>query len=194
MCGAAVFGAGAGVLTGGGLSAGVLGAIVVVVGGEFEGLSNDKGFGEKLLQARRDMNGWLREKHMIELSDLEPQNDTVVTYSIEGLLAASAPLMAFANDLILTLLLTLYMLMTRVPPTEEEVHKDVQFLTLFEKIKAKIGFYVVLKSALSVLTGGLVGITLLICKVRLATVFGLLSFILNYIPNVRRSRTLMLTA
>ena len=44
------------------------------------------------------------------------------------------------------------------------------------------------------LTGGLVGITLLICKVRLATVFGLLSFILNYIPNVRRSCTLMLTA
>ena len=45
-----------------------------------------------------------------------------------------------------------------------------------------------------VLTGGLVGITLLICKVRLATVFGLLSFILNYIPNVRRPCTLMLTA
>jgi hypothetical protein len=133
-----VFRAGAGVLTGSGLSAGVLGAIVVVVGGEFEGLSNDKGFGVKLVQARRDMNGWLRDNHMIELSDLEPQNDTVVTYSIEGLLAASAPIMAFLNDLILTLLLTLYMLMTRVPPTEEEVHKDVQFLTLFEKIKAKV--------------------------------------------------------
>ena len=42
----------------------------------------------------------------------------------------------------------------------------------------------VLKTALSVLTGGLVAAALLICQVRLAVIFGLLSFMLNYIPNV----------
>ena len=41
-----------------------------------------------------------------------------------------------------------------------------QRLSLFEKIKAKVNYYVVLKTALSALTGGLVGLTLLVCGAR----------------------------
>eukprot|EP01052_Picozoa_sp_SAG31_P036393 SAG31_NODE_4536_length_3157_cov_5.125899_1_plen_166_part_00 len=51
---------------------------------------------------------------------------------------------------------------------------------------------VVLKTALSVLTGGLVGVSLLACQVRLAMIFGLLSFLLNYIPNVGSIIAMML--
>lgn len=76
------------------------------------------------------------------------------------------------------------MLLTRVAPVEEEVYKDPQRFSLFEKIKSKIEFYVVLKTALSALTGGLVTVTLYGLGVRLATVFGLLSMLLNFIPNV----------
>ena len=48
-------------------------------------------------------------------------------------------------------------------------------MTLFEKIQSKIKFYVVLKTALSALTGGLVGMILLGCRVRLAILFGLIT-------------------
>jgi AI-2 transport protein TqsA len=44
--------------------------------------------------------------------------------------------------------------------------------------------YVVLKTALSALTGGAVGIILGLCQVRLFVLFGLLTFLFNYIPNV----------
>ena len=46
-------------------------------------------------------------------------------------------------------------------------------MTLFERIKSKVKFYVVLKTALSALTGGLVGTILLACKVRLAMLFAI---------------------
>lgn len=67
------------------------------------------------------------------------------------------------------------MLSTRVPETEEHTYKEVQGMTLFEKIQSKIKFYVVLKTALSALTGGLVGMILLGCRVRLAILFGLIT-------------------
>lgn len=52
--------------------------------------------------------------------------------------------------------------------------------------------YVVLKTALSALTGGLVGLILGLCQVRLYVLFGLLTFLLNYIPNVGSMIAMML--
>ena len=53
-----------------------------------------------------------------------------------------------------------------------------------EVITAKIKHYVVLKTALSFLTGALTGLFLWITGVRLFFLFALLTFILNFIPNV----------
>jgi len=78
------------------------------------------------------------------------------------------------------------MLSTRVPETEEQTYKEVQGMTLFEKIRSKIQFYVVLKTALSALTGGLVGIILLSCRVRLAILFGLITSATQAIPDWQR--------
>lgn len=43
----------------------------------------------------------------------------------------------------------LYMLLTRVPPTEEDAFKDAQKYTLFEKIKSKVNYYGPSKQSLS---------------------------------------------
>ena len=44
--------------------------------------------------------------------------------------------------------------------------------------------YISLKTVISFVTGSLVAIVLLACEVKMAALFGLLSFLLNFIPNV----------
>ena len=44
-------------------------------------------------------------------------------------------------------------------------------------------YYINLKTQLSLLTGGLTGVILLLCQVKLAIMFGILAFLLNFIPN-----------
>jgi len=41
-----------------------------------------------------------------------------------------------------------------------------------------------LKTIISFVTGALVTITLLACSVKMAALFGLMSFLLNFIPNI----------
>ena len=56
----------------------------------------------------------------------------------------------------------------------------------------QVKYYIVLKSAISLLTGILVGVILISLQVKLALMFGLLSFLLNYIPNVGSMIAMML--
>ena len=51
-------------------------------------------------------------------------------------------------------------------------------------IEAKIQHYIVTKGIISLATGGLVGLTLAVLGIDLALVFGLLAFLLNFIPSV----------
>ena len=52
------------------------------------------------------------------------------------------------------------------------------------EIEHMIDHYISLKTILSFLTGLIVAIMLLICSIQLAVLFGIMSFVLNYIPNV----------
>jgi predicted PurR-regulated permease PerM len=135
-----------------------------------------------------ELNSYLASEHHIGVAELLEVNSTVddeiEVYDSSTLETVAGPYLLVVNDAVTTLLLCMYMLSTRQPESEEETYKEVQGMTLFEKIKSKVKFYVVLKTALSALTGGLVGAILLACRVRLAMLFALLAFILNFIPNV----------
>ena len=76
----------------------------------------------------------------------------------------------------LVLLLAVYILMER--PQEEPEHRVVL------EIEAMIKNYINLKIMLSAATGFLVAVFLGACNVQLAAVFGLLAFLLNFIPCV----------
>lgn len=52
------------------------------------------------------------------------------------------------------------------------------------EIETRVKRYILTKAAVSLVTGVLVGLTLALCGVDLALVFGLLAFLLNFIPNV----------
>lgn len=51
------------------------------------------------------------------------------------------------------------------------------------KINEMMKFYVGLKTALSLLTGVITATILMLCGVKLAIMFGILAFLLNYVPN-----------
>lgn len=86
---------------------------------------------------------------------------------------------AFMNDVVLVLLLAVYILLER--PEGATIGGDNRVLM---EIEAMIKDYINLKTILSALTGILVGIILIVTGTQLAIIFGLLSFLLNFIPSV----------
>lgn len=85
----------------------------------------------------------------------------------------------FLNELVLVVLLAVYILLER--PEGSTVGGDHRVALEIENM---IKMYINLKTALSFGTGVLTAIILLICNVPLAAIFGLMAFMLNYIPNV----------
>jgi len=85
----------------------------------------------------------------------------------------------FLNELVLVVLLAVYILLER--PEGSTVGGDHRVALEIENM---IKMYINLKTALSFGTGVLTATILLICEVPLAAVFGLMAFLLNYIPNV----------
>lgn len=162
--------------------------VVIVISAEIVDVVEDPAFQDAKKNATRELNGYLKEEYKFSVTELlelnETVDDDVQTYDQEDLGALAAPWLVVINDLVTTLLLCLYMLSTRVPENEEQTYKEIQRMNLFEKIKDKIKHYVILKTALSALTGGVVGFILFACSVRLAILFGILTFMLNFIPTV----------
>ena len=52
------------------------------------------------------------------------------------------------------------------------------------EIEAMIDHYISLKTYLSFATGCLVAVMLMLCGIQMAVLFGIMSFVMNYIPNV----------
>lgn len=88
--------------------------------------------------------------------------------------------MAVMNDVVLVVLLAVYILLER-PEGSTLGGGDSRVLS---EIEALITDYIVLKTLLSMMTGILTAIMLVACKVQLGVIFGLLAFLLNYIPSV----------
>jgi len=86
---------------------------------------------------------------------------------------------ALANDWILVLMLAMFIIMER--PEGRTVSGDHKVM---EEVEDMIKNYINLKTAISALTGILVAFFLVVSATPLGMIFGLLSFMLNFIPNV----------
>jgi AI-2 transport protein TqsA len=84
----------------------------------------------------------------------------------------------FFNQLALVLLLTVYIMSTHTVDKESNPLPGQA-----SKIDAMMKFYINLKTAISLLTGIATAVILRLCGVKLAVMFGILAFLLNYIPN-----------
>jgi predicted PurR-regulated permease PerM len=120
--------------------------------------------------------------------------DTLNHITIAELLKQFAPIVNLINDVTLTLLLCLYMLGARKLRVPDDLYREMynpHTQSVLEKIETSIRNYILLKTQLSLLTGVLVaffqGPFLYVLEgqsLRLWFVWGVLSFVLNFIPTV----------
>ena len=130
-----------------------------------------------------ELNDWARG-FMLNGTNAVDESSVVYTMAdIEARLESLGGFVATVNDTILTILLLVYMLSAKAP-ADTEPPSSVHHMTLNEKINAQLSFYIVIKTQISLCTGALIGIGLYVCQVRLAILWGILAFVLNYIPNV----------
>jgi predicted PurR-regulated permease PerM len=128
----------------------------------------------------------------VEHSVTEP--DTLDHITIAELLEQFAPIINLVNDVTLTLLLCLYMLGARKLRAPDDLYRELynpHTQSVLEKIETSIRNYILLKTQLSLLTGVLVAFfqgpflyVLAGQSLQLWFVWGVLSFVLNYIPTV----------
>jgi len=107
-----------------------------------------------------------------EVSPDEYQSYAELMSTIDGVIV-------LVNDVVLVLLLSLYIIFER--PEGRTVSGDHHVL---EEIEDLIKNYINLKTMISALTGVLCGFFLVVSATPLGLIFGLLSFLLNFIPNV----------
>jgi predicted PurR-regulated permease PerM len=110
-------------------------------------------------------------------SDDYPISPTCLTPTDVGVIGGIIG--AAANAIILVLLLWIFIISEAVEKTmfsEENL--------ILSQIEVEVKFYITLKTAISIFTGILVTFFLAIFGVPLSTVFGLLAFVLNFIPNI----------
>jgi AI-2 transport protein TqsA len=169
------------------VAAAILVSTITVVATEMIEVIEDASFQQRFNSAVEDVNKYMKDEWDIsvaELQNLQNRTDKHTEVTTDDLSTVFTPYLLALNDIVFTLLLCMYMLATRRPESEEEAFKDLETMSMVEKITAKIKHYVVLKTALSFLTGVLTGLFLWITGVRLFFLFALLTFILNFIPNV----------
>jgi AI-2 transport protein TqsA len=83
------------------------------------------------------------------------------------------------NLTVLILLLWIYLIAEKFNPTVFDIRNPT-----LQEIENQAKNYIALKTVLSFVTGLVVAIILLVLQVKLAVMWGLLSFVLNFIPNV----------
>ena len=162
---------------------GVLGTLVVVFAGfaavaalvaiELGAVFGDPAFMEKLNGMVDDVYSELNASGVKVLREQDPR---YTAGEISGTIGAFGD---FFNQFALIFLLTLYILSEKV---EKKMFGEGE--GILQEIESMTTGYIGLKTALSALTGAVVAVILLVLQVKLAVMFGLLSFLLNYIPNV----------
>jgi len=86
----------------------------------------------------------------------------------------------FFSQFSLVMLFVIYLMFEKNP--DEKMFKGDS--PCLEEIEHMIDHYIGLKTMLSFVTGCIVAIILLVIGIKLAVLFGIMSFVLNYIPNV----------
>lgn len=145
--------------------------LILLVVNEVSALLADQQFVVELDAFKESIYETLNESGIKVVRDLDPR------YTAAELNSYFDMMMAVFNAFALQLLLTLYIMFEKV---------DVNMFTgqTMCEIEKQVTGYISLKTGLSFLTGAVVAVILVLLGVKLAVMFGVLSFVLNYIPNV----------
>jgi predicted PurR-regulated permease PerM len=166
---------------------GAIGLVGLLLGETIAAFSRSAGFyQERLNRLSADFVNWLRA------SGLEIPNDSplseispgTVMMLVGNLLSQLASLLA---DGLLILLTVVFILLEAggFPRKMKSVLKDPEeSLPRIEAFRGAVQRYVALKSLISIATGILIWIWLLVLGIDFAPLWGFMAFLLNYIPNI----------
>jgi predicted PurR-regulated permease PerM/Ca2+-binding EF-hand superfamily protein len=150
-----------------------LGSVSFMVYNELKAVTDDKVFMDKLETFIDDLYADLNASGIKVLRDETPGSSSA---EIAATIGAFGDVF---NQAALIFLLTVYIisekLEERMFPGETGIMVEIETMTTG---------YISLKTILSFLTGAVVAVIMLILQVKLAVMWGILSFLLNYIPNV----------
>ena len=157
--------------------------------------SSGKSFAAELPRYSQKVNSVLtaiQEKYNLSGAGLEPI-DWAKQFDLgrigKILLDAMGPFFSFVSNLFLVLLFLIFILAGRgqVALKINRAFTDVRALKVrdvTQKIDSQIQRYLAIKTVVSFFTGVLALVVLMVFGVDFALLFGLLTFILNYIPNI----------
>ena len=126
---------------------------------------------------------WINDNLILRLQELGVDIDIsqgsaiLDSIPISGLMSSMTnTILDLLSNTFLILIFVIYLLEGREPQKKSS--------PLMERIEGRIKRYLVIKLLLSIATGVLVGIILALLGIDLAMVFGILAFVLNFIPNI----------
>jgi AI-2 transport protein TqsA len=156
---------------------GILLALVLMVWSETSVLLSDEDFMTELRAFVDSIYVTLNE------SGINILRDTTEGYTADEISDMLSQFNAFFGQAALIFLLWVYILSEK---TERLMFGDGgdSGPGILQEVEAQVTNYITLKTILSFVTGLVVAIILLVLQVKLAVMFGLLSFALNFIPNV----------
>merc|ERR1719473_2151913 len=155
---------------------GTLAGILMLLTSELSKFLSTPEVEAEMEQLEADWDSFLNDSGIVILPD-PGSHEGYYWSEIMEILGVFSELMNFA---ITTFLLLIY-LMVEKDADEKMFQGDSQAI---EEIESMIEHYIQLKTLLSLATGAVVAIILIIVGIQLAVLFGVMTFLLNFIPNI----------
>merc|ERR1711871_302701 len=148
-------------------------AIAFLVYGELSVMLNDEEFVGNLKNAVEDAYRSLNESG---IKIIREEKEGYTPEEAAGFISIFSNVM---NMFVLILLLWIYLIAEKFHPSVFDINNPT-----LQEIEVQAKNYIALKTVLSFITGVVVAVIPLALQVKLAVMWGLLSFVLNFIPNV----------
>lgn len=155
---------------------GTLGGIVNMLVTEMTRFFDDPAVMQEMENLEESWDQFLNDSGIIILPDPDYHDGYYMSELMEYVAVAGD----YINFVVMVFLFLVY-LMVEKDADEAMFQGDSQAL---EEIESMIEHYITLKTALSIATGAVVAIILLIIGIQLAVLFGVFTFLLNFIPNI----------
>jgi AI-2 transport protein TqsA len=152
----------------------VIGGLGVVIASSVAGMSdNAQMYNQRLIAMTDDLTAWLDQRG-IDVGQQDLAGAVKKLPLFDWIRQTAGGVFDFVANFFLVLIFIVYLIARRSPPPSGQA-ADLQ---------GKVRSYLTAKIILSAATGLTVGLILLVLGVDLALVFGLLAFLLNFIPNI----------
>ena len=166
---------------------GVIFAILVVAGGVFlvgyimaysvsEGIERWPVYEERFTVLASSSMAWLRSHGIVDNTSIGEKATSFLTSSGGLIMGSFGKVLGWVGSLFTVMLFVFFMLLGR--PIEKSTSRGILISEIDEKVKA----YLLIKLMMSAITGLTVGVTLSLIGLDMAILFGVLAFLLNFIP------------